>query len=130
MLAAVAFLAACSGGGHEAPLAGQWAIEAYLPVEKSSYGLAPTDVFYRFEFDADGAFFCGTDCNSFSGVYVQRGDSLTFDNIACTEMACDNETLERAVRHALPAVRTVEQRADTALLKDAGGYTIMKLVKK
>lgn len=124
-------LAACSGGGADhADMTGQWSIAAYAPLEVSAPGLAATDGFYRFEFDSDGAFFCGTDCNSFSGVYEQRADSLRFNNIACTEMACDNETLERAVRRALPAVRTVEQRADSALLRDSAGNIILKLIRK
>lgn len=131
LLGVIPLLAACSGGYHrDIDITGQWAIAAYVPLERSSAVLTVTDGFYRFEFDADGAFFCGTDCNSFSGVYELRADSLSFDNIACTEMACDNDMLECALRQALPAVRTVEQRADSALLRDSAGNTILKLIKR
>lgn len=110
---------------------GQWSIRAYNPVEVSSFGLVETGQDYRFEFDEDGSFFCGTDCNSISGSYTASGDSLRFgEDMICTTMACETEDLERAMKQALPAVRTVELTADSVLsLKEAGGNVVVKLVR-
>ena len=107
-------------------LVGQWSIRAYNPVEVSSYSLVETDHDYRFEFDGDGAFYCGTDCNSISGTFTVIGDSLRFDNMAATE----NEALERAMKLALPAVRTVELISDSVLsLKEDHGNVVVELVR-
>lgn len=128
---AVLVLASCGGDkGGEIKLDGEWKIKSYVPLELSSYNLVDTEGDYRFEFDGEGSFFCGTDCNSISGIYVSEGDSLRFKNMMSTEMACDNERLERAMKQALPAVRTAELSSDSVLtMKSAGGEVLVALVK-
>lgn len=130
-LGVLTLLASCGKGSAEnVDLVGQWSIRSYNPVEMSSYSLVETDRDYRFEFDGDGAFYCGTDCNSISGTFTVIGDSLRFDNMAATEMACENETLERAMKSALPAVRTVELISDSVLsLKEDHGNVVVELVR-
>ena len=111
-------------------LVGQWSIRAYDPVEVSSYSLVETDHDYRFEFDGDGAFYCGTDCNSISGTFTVIGDSLRFDNMASTEMARENKALERSMEFAHTDVLTVELISDSVLsLKEDHGNVVVELVR-
>ncbi len=111
-------------------LVGEWSIRAYNPAEVSSYNLVETDGDYRFEFDKDGNFYCGTDCNSISGSYVASGDSLSFGGLMSTLMACHKMDMEDAMTQALPKVRTIELSEDSILsMKESGGNVVVRLVK-
>jgi len=111
-------------------IVGEWSIKAYNPIEMSSYTLVETDGDYRFRFEENGSFYCGTDCNSISGVYTIKGDSLNFNNMMSTRMACENEVLEHALQQALPSVRTIGLSEDSVLsMKESGGNTVVRLIK-
>ncbi len=48
-----------------------------------------------FQFDSEeGLFFAYLGCNNIAGLYVFEDPSITFSDIACTEMACDNMDAE------------------------------------
>ncbi|MDE5941434.1 MAG: META domain-containing protein [Muribaculaceae bacterium] len=53
----------------------------------------------------DGStYFIQTNCNSISGTYNVKGDSITFSDGAMTEKACDNMATEEALRIILPDI--------------------------
>lgn len=80
-----------------------------------------------FTFD-DGSFGVNTNCNTLGGEYVLKGDSISFTNIMTTEMACDNEQVERLVMRILPEVRTVDCVNDSTLRlnTDSTAYILLK----
>ena len=55
----------------------------------------------------DSSYFIQTNCNTFSGAYTIKGDSITFGDGAMTEMACDNMATEDAIRRILPNIAKV-----------------------
>lgn len=77
---------------------------------------------------ADGTFGVNTNCNSLGGEYVLKGDSIIFSNIYITEMACDNEEVERLLSRILPDVRTVDCGNDSIirLNTDSQAYILLK----
>lgn len=133
MMAAVAAMAAtgCNSEKAAPDVTGEWYVTAYNPAHWSSYTLADTDTEYKFVFDADSSFYCATDCNSLGGQYTVNADSMRFDNMLSTEMACESELFEMSMKQLLPGVRTFEMSADSVLsLKGDGGHTLLKLTKK
>jgi heat shock protein HslJ len=69
-------------------------------------------------------------CNRFSGMYASRGDSLRFERVAMTKMACDaGMELEQRFARALDATRRYELgAAGLALLGDSG--IVARLVRR
>lgn len=70
---------------------------------------------YTLEFMADGTFYITTDCNTVSGSYITDGDKLRFENTFVTEMACENETVERCVKESLPLMDRYAIDSDSTL---------------
>ena len=133
IVAALAAMAAagCGTDNTTQDVTGEWYVAAYNPVQYSSYTLADTDAEYKFVFEADSSFYCATDCNSLGGQYIVNGDSMRFDNMLSTEMACESELFEVSMKMLLPGVRAYEMSADSVLsLKDESGNTLIKLAKK
>lgn len=64
------------------------------------------------EFDGE-SYFIQTNCNTISGSYSLRGDSITFNDGFMTEMACDNMATEDALRRLLPTIETVDVENDS-----------------
>lgn len=63
----------------------------------------------------DSTYFIMTNCNSLSGSYTVKGDSITLGDGAMTEMACDDMRTEDALRRILPHISTVEVQNDSVL---------------
>ena len=61
----------------------------------------------------DSIYFIQTNCNTFSGIYVLRGDSLSFGDGIMTEIACDNMVTEDALRKILYNITTVDVENDS-----------------
>ncbi|MDE5877132.1 MAG: META domain-containing protein [Muribaculaceae bacterium] len=61
----------------------------------------------------DSTYFIQTNCNTFSGTYTLKGDSLSLGDGAMTEMACDNMATEEAIRKILPSIATVDIENDS-----------------
>lgn len=61
----------------------------------------------------DSTYFIQTNCNTFSGTYTLKGDSLRLGDGAMTEMACDNMATEEAIRKILPVIATVDIENDS-----------------
>lgn len=63
----------------------------------------------------DSTFFIQTNCNTFNGGYRIAGDSISFDNAICTEMACDNMAVEDALRKCLHGINKVTVENDSVV---------------
>ena len=69
-----------------------------------------------------------TNCNSISGEYVLRGDSISLGDGAMTEIACDNMAVEDALRKILPEIATVDMENDSVVRLNCGstaGYIVL-----
>lgn len=98
----------------DADIRGQWYIENivfsdsdYVRPDEAVPGVSQYIVF------EDSTYFIMTNCNSISGPYVIKGDSITLGDGAMTEMACDNMATEDALRRILPAISTIDVQNDT-----------------
>jgi heat shock protein HslJ len=64
-------------------------------------------------------------CNRFTGGYVLAGDSLKFDQVAGTMMACAGDMdIEKRFLAALPQVARWRIEGETLRWLDAGGQTL------
>lgn len=130
--AVVAVMAGCSGSKEnktdaavvdetlaETPavdIRGQWYIENivlsdsdYVRPDEAVPGVSQYIVF------EDSTYFIMTNCNSISGTYLVKGDSITLGDGAMTEMACDNMATEDALRRILPAISTIDVQNDSVV---------------
>lgn len=67
----------------------------------------------------DSTYFIQTNCNTISGSYTVKGDSITLGDGAMTEMACDNMATEDAIRRILPNIATVYIENDSIARLDS-----------
>lgn len=63
----------------------------------------------------DSTYFIMTNCNSLSGSYTVKGDSITLGDGAMTEMACDDMRTEDALRRILPHISTIDVQNDSVV---------------
>lgn len=118
----------CSGNAKKAETAaeepqtanvdvkGQWYIENivvndsdYVRPEEAVPGVSQYIVF------EDSTYHIMTNCNSISGPYTLKGDSITFGDGAMTEMACENMATEDALRKVLFNISTIDVQNDTVV---------------
>lgn len=59
------------------------------------------------------SYFIQTNCNTISGTYSLKGDSITLNGGIMTEMACDNMATEEALRLILPEIETIDAENDS-----------------
>lgn len=103
-----------------ADVKGQWYLENIV-FSDSNY-VRPSDEvpgvrqYIVFE---DSAYFIQTNCNTFSGSYTVKGDSITLGDGMMTEMACDNMATEDAIRRILPNIATVYIQNDSIARLDS-----------
>jgi len=100
-----------------ADIRGQWYIENivfsdsdYVRTDEATPGVSQ-----YISFEEDSTYFIITNCNSISGTYTVKGDSITLADGAMTEMACDNMDTEDALRRILPSISTIEVQNDTVV---------------
>ena len=100
----------------DADIRGQWYIENivfsdsdYVRPDEAVPGVSQYMVF------EDSTFFIRTNCNSISGPYSIKGDSIILGDGPMTEMACDNMAVEDALRRILPAISTIEVQSDSVI---------------
>lgn len=115
-----------------ANIKGQWDMENIV-FNDSDY-VRPSEevpgVSQYIEFE-DSTYFIQTNCNTFSGAYVIKGDSIMLGDGAMTEMACDNMTTEDAIRRILPNIATVYVENDSIARLDSRNpseYIVLKKV--
>lgn len=112
--------------GHELPyiavgsIYGRWQLEKYHPAETSSMKLIPvkSDKKYRLQFLETGIFSCTTDCNTISGNFVADNSLMSFQNMAWTEMACDDMSIENEMKALLPKVQRYTVTPDSLFLQN------------
>lgn len=92
-----------------ADIRGQWYIENivfsdsdYVRPDETSSSMKPYIVF------EDSTYFIMTNCNSISGSYTVKGDSIRLSDGAMTEMACDDMQTEDALRRILPHISSID----------------------
>lgn len=92
-----------------ADIRGQWYIENivfsdsdYVRSDETSSSMKPYIVF------EDSTYFIMTNCNSISGSYTVKGDSIRLSDGAMTEMACDDMQTEDALRRILPHISSID----------------------
>lgn len=114
-----------------ADIKGRWYLENIV-FSDSDY-VRPSDqvpgVRQYIEF-ADGTYFIQTNCNTFSGTYAIKGDSITLGDGAMTEMACDNMATEDAIRRILPNIATVNIENDSIVRLDSRNPSEYIVLKK
>lgn len=99
-----------------ADIRGQWYIENivfsdsdYVRPDETSSSMKQYIVF------KDSTYFIMTNCNSLSGSYTVKGDTITLGDGAMTEMACDDMRTEDALRRILPHISTVDVQNDSVV---------------
>ncbi len=92
-----------------ADIRGQWYIENivfsdsdYVRPDETSSSMKQYIVF------EDSTYSIMTNCNSISGSYTVKGDSIKLGDGAMTEMACDDMRTEDALRRILPHISTID----------------------
>lgn len=100
----------------DADIRGQWYIDNivfndsdYVRPDETSSSMKPYIVF------EDSTYFIMTNCNSISGSYTVKGDSITLGDGAMTEMACDDMQTEDALRRILPHISSIDVRNDSVV---------------
>lgn len=99
-----------------ADIRGQWYIENivfsdsdYVRPDETSSSMKQYIVF------EDSTYFIMTNCNSISGSYTVKGDSIKLCDGAMTEMACDDMRTEDALRRILPHISTIDIQNDSVV---------------
>ncbi len=112
-------------------LQGEWDLESIVlndsvfvrPAEEA----AGTRQFVEFK---DNTYHIATNCNSVSGTYTLKGDSLTLGDGAMTELACDNMVSEDLLRLILPQIRALRADGDSTLRLTTDNPETYILLKK
>ncbi len=99
-----------------ADIRGQWFIENivfsdsdYVRPDETSSSMKQYIVF------EDSTYFIMTNCNSISGSYSVKGDSIRLGDGAMTEMVCDDMQTEDALRRILPHISTIDVQNDSVV---------------
>ena len=101
---------------------GQWYLESIVFSDSDYVRVRPderlssTHQYIVFE---DSTYFIRTNCNTISGTYAVKGDSIILDDGMMTEMACDNMAVEDALRRILPNIATVYIQNDSIARLDS-----------
>ena len=127
LLACLLLLPAMAGHAQPAPApTGAWVVEALG-------GAAPAGAAHRpdITFGDAGRVHGGSGCNRFMGGYTLDGAALRFGALAGTRMACEGPAmdLEQRFLDALASVRGWRADGASLLLTDAGGATLLRLVR-
>lgn len=122
----VAVISACSSDGDNVNLTSRtWNLGEYGVSGAMTDSVGSATI----RFDGDNKTASGsTGCNSFSGDYSVDGDSLTFGQIAATEIACQEPfgvmDQERDFLRILSAMTTFEVSESELRLKSPGGELV------
>lgn len=99
-----------------ADIRGQWHIENivfsdsdYVRPDETSSSMKQCIVF------EDSTYFIMTNCNSISGSYTVKGDSIKLGDGAMTEIACDDMRTEDAIRRILPHISSIDVQNDSVV---------------
>lgn len=100
-------------------LQGEWTIKEIVVNDTLVIRPSEIDSLMRRQyitFRSDSTFGITTNCNSLGGIYTTTADSISFDNIFRTEMACENMEVEEYLSKMLPVAATMTFDTDTTLI--------------
>lgn len=101
---------------------GQWYLDSIVFSDSDYVRVRPDErlsSIHQYIVFEDNTYFIKTNCNTISGSYTVKGDSITLGDGAMTEMACDNMAVEDALRRILPNIATVCIRNDSIARLDS-----------
>lgn len=113
-----------------ASIEGEWLLEHV--VVNDTLEVRPADInseaMHYAYFYNDSTFNFQTGCNAIGGRYIQAGDSIVFNDMLWTEMACENMQVEELLRNALPKVSIVDWTNDSIVRLNSGSseYVVLK----
>lgn len=114
-----------------ADIRGQWHIEDivfsdsdYVRPDETSSSMKQHIVF------EDSTYFIMTNCNSISGSYTVKGDSITLGNGIMTEMACDDMRTEDAIHRILPHISSIDVQNDSVVRLNGSAPAEFILLRK
>lgn len=101
---------------------GQWYLDSIV-FSDSEYVRVRPDVrlssIHQYIVFEDSTYFIKTNCNTISGTYTIKGDSIILGDGMMTEMVCDNMATEDAIRRILPNIATVYIQNDSIARLDS-----------
>ncbi len=103
--------AKCAAAGIE----GKWVIDEILCGKQFVKPAAENGERMYISFAADSTVNCYAGCNAIGGAYFVAGDSIRFDYMMRTEMACPDMEVEDTISVMLPRVATFAIEGDTLL---------------
>ena len=125
VLLAVFVLAACSSGNNSASVAGTWKLVSYNQIP----AVAGVDTSIEFK---DGKVNGNVGCNGFGGEYSVNGNSITFDKMISTMMACTDPigTQESVTLAALNQTAAFAINGNALTITSTDGKSVIVLEKK
>ena len=112
---------------------GQWYLDSIV-FSDSEYVRVRPDVrlssIHQYIVFEDSTYFIKTNCNTISGTYTIKGDSIILGDGAMTEMACDNMAVEDALRRILPNIATVYIQNDSIARLDSRNHSEYIVLRK
>ena len=101
---------------------GQWYLDSIVFSDSDYVRVRPDErlsSIHQYIVFEDNSYFIKTNCNTISGSYTIKGDSITLGDGAMTEMACDDISVEEALRRILPNIATVYIQTDSIARLDS-----------
>ena len=101
---------------------GQWYLDSIVFSDSDYVRVRPDErlsSIHQYIVFEDNSYFIKTNCNTISGSYTIKGDSITLGDGAMTEMACDDISVEEALRRILPNIATVYIQNDSIARLDS-----------
>ncbi len=105
-----------------ADVKGQWYLDSIVFSDSDYVRVRPDErlsSIHQYIVFEDNTYFIKTNCNTISGSYTIKGDSIIFGDGVMTEMACDNMAVEDALRRILPNIATVYIQNDSIARLDS-----------
>ena len=101
---------------------GQWYLDSIVFSDSDYVRVRPDErlsSIHQYIVFKDNTYFIKTNCNTISGSYTIKGDSIIFGDGVMTEMACDDMSVEDALRRILPNIATVYIQNDSIARLDS-----------
>lgn len=111
-----------------ADIRGQWYIENIV-ISDSDY-VRPDETSKPYIVFKDSTYFIMTDCNSISGSYTLKGDSIKLSDGTMTELACDDMQTEDALRRVLPHISRIDVQYNSGVRLIGSAPTEWILLRK
>ena len=112
---------------------GQWYLDSIV-FSDSEYVRVRPDVrlssIHQYIVFEDSTYFIKTNCNSISGTYTVKGDSIILGDGAMTEMACDDMSVEEALRRILPNIASIHIQNDSIVRLDSSNPSEYIVLRK